>query len=83
MSAGRKINSQSQDWGTPENYVHAVKEFFGGEIDLDPCSNPHSIVEAAVEYILPRNDGLKDNWNFHRIYVNPPYGLDRRRGIST
>jgi hypothetical protein len=48
MSAGRKINSQSQDWGTPPNYVRAVKEFFGGEIDLDPCSNDYSIVKANV-----------------------------------
>ena len=72
MSAGRKINTQSQDWGTPQNYVRAVKECFGGEIDLDPCSNRCSIVGATVAYILPRNDGLKDSWNFRRIYVNPP-----------
>jgi hypothetical protein len=82
MSAGRKINTQSHDWGTPENYVRAVKEFFGGEIDLDPCSNRYSIVGARVEYMLPRNDGLKDSWNFRRIYVNPPYGLDRKRGTG-
>lgn len=72
MSAGRKVNTTSLDWGTPEKYVDAVKEFFGGEIDLDPCSNCYSIVKARVEYILPKNDGLKDNWNFRRIYVNPP-----------
>ena len=42
MSAGRKVNSLSQEWGTPEKYVQAVKEFFGGEIDLDPCSNQYS-----------------------------------------
>ena len=82
MSAGRKINTLSQEWGTPEKYVEAIKEFFGGDIDLDPCSNKFSIVEAKVEYTLPRNDGLKDSWNFHRIYVNPPYGLDRKRGTG-
>lgn len=82
MSAGRKINSQSQDWGTPEKYVEAVKEFFGGAIDLDPCSNEFSIVKARVEYRLPKHNGLKDSWNFERIYVNPPYGLDRKRGTG-
>jgi len=82
MSAGRKINTLSQEWGTPENYVKAIKEFFGGEIDLDPCSNRYSIVGATVEYTLPKNDGLKDSWNFDRIYVNPPYGLDKKRGTS-
>jgi hypothetical protein len=82
MSAGRKINSQSQEWGTPSNYVDAVREFFGGEIDLDPCSNQYSIVKATVEYRLPKHDGLKDSWNFRRIYVNPPYGLDRKRATG-
>ena len=32
--------------------------------------------------MLPRHDGLKDSWNFKRIYVNPPYGLDRKRGTG-
>jgi hypothetical protein len=84
MSAGRKINTLSQDWGTPEKYVVAIREFFDGEIDLDPCSNQYSIVSAKVEYMLPKHDGLKDAWNFKRIFVNPPYGLDRkhRTGIK-
>lgn len=82
MSAGRKINTLSQEWGTPENYVEAVNEFFGGQIDLDPCSNRYSIVGATVEYMLPEHDGLRESWNFQRIYVNPPYGLDRRRGTG-
>jgi DNA N-6-adenine-methyltransferase (Dam) len=80
--AGRSINSLSQEWGTPEKYVTAVKKVFGGTIDLDPCSNAYSIVGAKVEYRLPNNDGLQDSWNFKRIYVNPPYGLDRERGTG-
>jgi hypothetical protein len=82
MSAGRKINSQSRDWGTPPHYVAAVTAFFGGSIALDPCSNRHSLVRAGVEYRLPKNDGLKQSWNFPTIYVNPPYGADRRRGTT-
>ena len=56
MTAGRKIRTLSQDWGTPEKYVKAVREFFGGKIDLDPCSNECSIVNAQVEYRLPAHD---------------------------
>jgi len=82
MTAGRKINTQSQDWGTPPKYVNAVKEVFGGKIDLDPCSSQYSIVNARVEYRLPERDGLKASWNYPTIYVNPPYGLDRERCTS-
>jgi len=82
MSAGRKINTLSQDWGTPIKYVNAVRDFFDGYIDLDPCSNDYSIVHAKTEYQLPKNDGLHESWNFPRIYVNPPYGLDKEHGTS-
>lgn len=80
MTAGRAINTLSQDWCTPKKYVDAVREVFGGKIDLDPCSNKYSMVNAKTEYMLPEKDGLRDSWDFPTIYVNPPYGSDRERG---
>lgn len=80
MSAGRTVNTLSLDWGTPHKYVNAVKEFFDGDIDLDPCSNEYSVVNALNEYRLPKHDGLRESWKFRRIYVNPPYGTDKVRG---
>jgi hypothetical protein len=82
MSAGRTINTLSQDWGTPRKYVLSVKKVFGGGVDLDPCSNEHSLVGARVEYRLPQQDGLKESWDFPTIFVNPPYGIDQERGTS-
>jgi len=82
MSAGRTVNTLSQEWGTPVKYVEAVKRVFGGSIDLDPCSNEHSIVRATIEYSLPEQDGLKESWDYPRIFVNPPYGIDKERGTS-
>lgn len=82
MTAGRKINTSSQSWCTPHKYVQAVKAVLGGEIDLDPCSNKYSIVNARVEYSLPKHDGLKETWDYRTIYVNPPYGIDKERKTS-
>jgi hypothetical protein len=82
MSAGRSVNSQSQSWGTPIKYINAIKNFFGGSIALDPCSNVYSLVHAEKEFSLPQNDGLKENWNYPTIYMNPPYGSDRERGTT-
>jgi hypothetical protein len=82
MSAGRSVNSQSQSWGTPIKYINAIKKFFGGSIALDPCSNVYSLVHAEKEFSLPQNDGLKENWNYPTIYMNPPYGSDRERGTT-
>ena len=82
MTAGRTLNTLSQEWGTPEKYVRAVCDFFGGHVDLDPCSNEFSIVHAKKEYRLPKHDGLSESWDSPTIYVNPPYGLDKKHGTS-
>lgn len=82
MTAGRKVNTLSQSWCTPPKYVDAIKSFWGGKIELDPCSNEYSLVGATTEYMLPETDGLMDDWNFRTIYVNPPYGSDRSRGTT-
>ena len=82
MTAGRHVNTQSQSWCTPPKYVNAIKRFWNGSIQLDPCSNEHSIVHAETEFRLPEHDGLKEEWNFETIYVNPPYGSDKERGTT-
>ena len=82
MTAGRCVIPKSQSWGTPQKYVDAVKRVFGGKIDLDPCSNKYSIVNAETEFMLPNHDGLHEEWNFKTIYVNPPYGSDHVSGTS-
>ena len=82
MTAGRHVNPLSQSWCTPHKYVNAIKHFWNGKIDLDPCSNEYSVVKAEVEYCLPEHDGLKESWNYPTVYVNPPYGADRERGTT-
>jgi len=79
MTAGRRVNTKSQSWCTPPKYINAIKEFWDGEISLDPCSNEYSIVNAITEYALPKHDGLSESWDYPTIYVNPPYGADRIR----
>ena len=83
MTAGRANNdSLSQHWCTPPKYVRVIRGFYGGEIALDPCSNQYSIVSAKVEYTLPETDGLAASWHYPTIFVNPPYGSDRKRGTT-
>lgn len=79
MTAGRHVNTLSQSWRTPPKYVRAIKDFWGGRIGLDPCSNEYSIVHAEIEYQLPQTDGLSVDWDADTIFVNPPYGADRER----
>ncbi len=79
MTAGRTVNAKNVDWCTPPKYVAAVRQVFGRQISLDPCSNEWSIVGAEIEYSLPERDGLLESWDYPTVYVNPPYGADRER----
>lgn len=82
MTAGRNSISNVKNWNTPPEYVEIIKSFFGGQIELDPCSNETSLVNAKIEYILPKGDGLLDSWDYRSIYVNPPYGRNKEGKTS-
>lgn len=56
-------------WCTPEPIAAALPR----ELDLDPCSNPRSIVVAKTAYSLEVDqDGLALPW-FGLVFVNGPY----------
>lgn len=73
--AGHIPNSLSVDWCTPDLYVECVHKTFGGPPDLDPCSNPHSRVNARRQYMLEHGlDGLVLPWYGASGFMNPPFG---------
>ena len=65
--------SAKVDWNTPQWVIDLCREAMGS-IELDPCSNPTSLVNANVAWTLPDHDGLKEPWNAKTVFVNPPYG---------
>jgi DNA N-6-adenine-methyltransferase (Dam) len=71
------LTSNTPEHYTPPEVINKVLEFYGGVIDLDPCSNSldDPNVPAVFHYALPTLDGLKLPWA-GRVYVNPPYGKE-------
>ena len=70
----------SVHWNTPRKYVFLIYDFFD-EVELDPCSNEYSILNAKTKIKLPQ-DGLMEEWSHRTIFVNPPYGRDAQRKTS-
>lgn len=69
----------SEDWYTPAVYVDAVRELFGGTIDLDPASCPEANQTVAADNIYTAEvDGLRMAWAGN-VYLNPPWG---RKGAA-
>ena len=79
--AGHIGDTVSQHWNTPPRILKLIYEMWPF-VDLDPCSNEHSIVKSRSRIQLP-GDGLKVNWTkYETVFCNPPYGRDKKRGTS-
>jgi hypothetical protein len=81
MVSGRKAISLKKNWNTPKKQVDLAVSFFkeiGLNIELDPATNENSLVAAEIKFMLPI-DGLKEEWNYKSIWLNPPYGIDKNR----
>jgi len=67
VPAAAEVNRDA--WCTPEPIVILLPR----ELDLDPCSNPYSLVRAKVKCSLESGRcGLKEKW-FGMMYANIPF----------
>lgn len=77
-SGDGQTSAISEDWYTPQRYVEAVRELFGGAIDLDPASCPEANRIVRADNIFTAEvDGLRQPW-FGNVYLNPPWGRTGR-----
>lgn len=70
------LSSANEHWNSPRVIVDPLHKHWGN-VELDPCSNPGSIVNASHSYCGPGIDvdGLQASWQMGGlVYVNPPYG---------
>jgi len=69
----RSQNTGNNEWGTPRQFIDAVREVSGGSIDLDPAThaNAQARIQATTFYTAD-DDGLTKPW-FGRVFLNPPY----------
>lgn len=65
-----KILSGNNLWTTPRSLFDEYDRKF--HFTLDPCC----MVESALckTFFTPEQDGLKQSWQGHRVFMNPPYG---------
>lgn len=82
------LNCKSTVYITPDTILDPVRSYFGGQIPLDPATEPCNPTRASkfctketsdvFEMGPPHNwehDGLRLSWSRHSgVFVNPPYG---------
>lgn len=64
------FSSVTEEWATPQDFFNQLNREF--HFNLDPCALP---TNAKYErYFTPEKDGLRQNWQGHHVFCNPPYG---------
>jgi DNA N-6-adenine-methyltransferase (Dam) len=62
---------------TPPWLIERVRSFFGGEIDLDPCSSPQAQQSVkAARFFTAADDALSRDWPCRNAFMNAPYRRD-------
>lgn len=64
----------SDNYNSPPEVVNAVREYYGGLIPLDPCSNAYSTVGARANWKEDSGVGMFNPWNLGGTYAFPPTG---------
>lgn len=72
------FSSKSNEWDTPKDFYEKLNEEFN--FNLDPCST-HENAKCEKHYTI-LEDGLKQDWGGHTVFMNPPYGRDIRRWVQ-
>lgn len=69
-----QTSSLTEDWYTHPDVIEAVRELFGGSIDLDPfsCQEANRTVRAT-RFFTAEVDGLINSWH-GKLLINPPWG---------
>jgi len=69
------FSSKTGEWGTPQEFFDKLNWRFG-PFDLDPCADANNT--KCSRFFTENENGLSQNWEGSKAFVNPPYG----RGID-
>jgi len=66
-------------WNTPPEFVADVLEFFGGSLELDPCSNDEQSPNVPAKKVYTeKTNGLLHPWTAESVFMNHPYSDSKR-----
>ena len=68
-------SSRTDEWPTPQAFFDELSAEF--KFTLDPCAS--SINAKCPIFFTKEQDGLKQDWQRHRVFCNPPYGKTMRQ----
>lgn len=78
MNTKTMFSSAKSDWTTPQQLFDRLDATF--HFDLDAAASDENA--KCEKYFTVEDDGLKQDWGGHRVFLNPPYGRDIERWVE-
>lgn len=70
MNTDIMFSSKKDDWTTPQDFFDALNKEF--HFTLDAASDDQNC--KCANHFTRADDGLKQSWGGHIVFLNPPYG---------
>jgi phage N-6-adenine-methyltransferase len=70
MNTALMFSSETDLWATPQAFFNQLDKEFN--FTLDPCATSENA--KCKTYFTAKEDGLKQDWQGHTVFCNPPYG---------
>ena len=67
-----RYNGNGRHWATPHEIFDPLNSEFN--FTLDPCATAETA--KCKLFFTEEEDGLKQSWAGHRVFMNPPYGRE-------
>lgn len=78
MNRKLMFSSNNNFWCTPRDFFDKLNKEF--KFTLDPCCTQKSAL--CERFFTPKEDGLIQSWEGHRVFVNPPYGKEIKKWVK-
>lgn len=72
------FSSNSNEWSTPQHIFDELDSEFG--FTLDPCATDKTA--KCKEFYTVEDDGLRQSWDDHTVFCNPPYGREIKHWVK-
>jgi phage N-6-adenine-methyltransferase len=73
VQGSKEVFTGENEWYTPDIYLDAVRELFGGEIELDAASSDAAQkIVRAKHHFTKVDDAMSKEW-WGKVWLNPPY----------
>lgn len=66
-------SSEDSSWATPQDIYDKLNRMFG-PFNLDPAASDEN--HKCEKYYTRSDNGLRQSWYGHSVFLNPPYGRE-------